>query len=124
TIFQRTPNWVTPLRGYRSTASEESIWLQQAMPGYWNWLIYAHHLAELQMQELQVVDHDWRARGGRVSERNEALADSLKDFIRSKVGDDDALFDALVPPYPPLARRLVMDNEWYDSLVREDVDLV
>ena len=124
TVFQRTPNWVTPLRGYRAAVPAESLWLQRTMPGYWNWLVYAHYLAELQMQELQVVDHEWRARGGRVSERNEALATSLKEFIRSKVGDDDELFEALIPPYPPLARRLVMDNEWYESLMRDDVELV
>src|SRR3546814_20875797 len=30
----------------------------------------------------------------------------------------------LVPDYPPLARRLIADNGWYDALLRPNVELV
>jgi len=123
-VYQRTANWVTPVAGYRNQVPTEERWLFDNMPGYWNWFIFASYVAQMQMQTLQVMDPEWIAKGGRVNERNAKFENRLTEFIRSKVGDDDELFAKLVPAYPPLARRLIIDNGWYDALVRDNVDLI
>jgi len=123
-VYQRTANWVTPVVGYRNQMPAEERWLFDSMPGYWNWFIFASYVAQMQMQSLQVMDPEWIAAGGRVNERNAKFEARLTEFIRSKVGDDDELFAKLVPSYPPLARRLIIDNGWYDALVQDNVDLV
>jgi len=124
TVYQRTANWITPIEGYKANVSEEKQWLLDCMPGYWNWFIHSSYIAELQVQDLQLIDREWEANGGRVNEKNSLLAESLTQYIRDKVGDRDDLFEKLVPKHAPLARRLVIDSGWYDALVQDNVDLV
>ena len=123
TVFQRTPNWVMPIKGYHDKVSEEKHWLLDNFPGYWNWFIYSNYIGSMQVQKLQDIDPDWEASGGRVNERNDALTARLKAFIRQEVGDRDDLYEKLVPKYAPMVRRLVMDNGFYKSLTRDNVDL-
>lgn len=122
-VFQRTANWVNPVNGYKAAVTEHERWLLDTLPGYWNWVIHATSRDEIELQTLQEMDPDWVAGGGRVNEHNDRYAARLVDFIASKV-DDEELAAKLVPPYAPLARRLVIDNGFYDALGRDNVDLV
>lgn len=124
TVIQRTANWIMPVHGYHERVSEDKRWLLDNFPGYCNWFVYSHHVGSLQKQEMETLDPEWIAKGGRVNERNHRLATALTEFVRSKVGDRDDLFRKLIPTHPPLARRLVIDNAWYDALVRDNVELV
>lgn len=124
TIYQRTANWVTPVKEYKAEVSPEKRWLLDNMPGYVNWFIYASYVAELPAQQLQVMDPEWVDSGGRVNAKNAELEEGLKSYIRCKVGDRDDLYEKLVPKHPPLARRLVIDNGWYDTLIKDNVELV
>ncbi|MBU3003903.1 flavin-containing monooxygenase [Paraglaciecola arctica] len=124
TIFQRTPNWVTPIKGYHAEIPEETQWMFDNMPGYLNWFIYTNYFSELNMQDLQELDPQWINNGGKVNQKNQQLRETLTAFIKSKVGHKEGLFEKLVPDHSPLSRRLVIDNEWYDTLVRDNVQLV
>ena len=110
--------------GYHSKVAEEMHWLLDTFPGYWNWFIYSNYIGSMQVQEVQDIDPDWVAQGGSVNAKNAALRQSLTAFIREEVGDRDDLFERLVPKYPPMTRRLVIDNEFYKSLRRDNVELV
>lgn len=123
TVFQRTASWVTPVKGYRSKISDAKRWLLDNMPGYNNWYIYLNYYAELQMQDFQEIDSSWVAAGGRVNKKNTLFAESLKKQIRAKVGDRDDLYEKLVPAAVPMARRLVIDNDWYETVLRDNVTL-
>lgn len=123
-IFQRTPNWVMPIHGYHDRVPEEHHWLLDNFPGYWNWFIYSNYIGSMQVQHLQTVDPEWQANGGRINEKNDALRARLTEFIRTETSDRPDLFDKLVPKYAPLGRRLVIDNGWYKTLVRDNVELV
>jgi 4-hydroxyacetophenone monooxygenase len=124
TVFQRTANWIMPVSGYHDHVSEDKRWLLDHFPGYWNWFLYSHYVGSLQKQEMEALDPEWIAAGGRVNERNQKLATALTEFVRSKVGDREELLNSLIPDHPPLARRLVIDNAWYEALMRENVELV
>jgi 4-hydroxyacetophenone monooxygenase len=123
TIYQRSPKWLTRVGNYRHEVSPEKRWLLENMPGYVNWFCYGLHVAALQMDAFHDVDRHWQAKGGKVNEKNDQLRASLERFIRRKTGDGP-LSGQLVPDYAPLARRLVVDNGWYDTLLRDNVDLV
>lgn len=123
-VFQRTPNWVTPIRGYHDAVSPEKRWLLDKMPYYSNWYCYSHHVAQMQSQNLHEVDPDWVASGGYISEKNDKLRDGLTRYIRRKTASREDLYAKLVPSYAPMARRLVVDNGWYDALLRPNVELV
>jgi 4-hydroxyacetophenone monooxygenase len=124
TVIQRTANWIMPVKGYHERVSAETRWLLDNFPGYSNWFLYSHFVGSLQKQEMETLDPEWIARGGTVNERNNLLARALTEFIRSKVGAREDLFRKLLPTHPPLARRLVIDNAWYDALMRDNVELV
>lgn len=123
-VFQRTPNWVTPVRGYHDAVSPEKRWLLDTVPYYSNWYCYSHHVAQMQSQNLHEIDPDWVAGGGHISEKNDKLRNGLTRYIRRKTGSREDLFAKLVPWYAPMARRLVVDNGWYDALLRSNVELV
>jgi 4-hydroxyacetophenone monooxygenase len=123
-VYQRTPNWVTPVRGYHDRVTPEKRWLLDNMPYYSNWFSYSHHLAQMQSQNLHRIDPAWTAKGGHINEKNDQLRAGLTRYIRRKLGDRTDLIDKLTPSYAPMARRLVVDNGWYDTLVRDNVELV
>jgi 4-hydroxyacetophenone monooxygenase len=122
--FQRTPQWISPMEGYRETITPEVRWLLDNMPFYWNWFCYSAQVTSSTMQGAQVYDPKWRKAHGGISERNDGLRRMLTDYIREKVGHDPELFAKCLPDYAPLARRLVVDNGWYDALLRDNVELV
>lgn len=121
TIFQRTPSWVTPVEGYHAKIPTDKRWMLDNMPGYHNWFVYLNYYAELQMQKFQEMDPEWIARGGRVNEYNAKLRETLAGFIESKVGYRKDLCEKLTPNVVPMARRLVIDNEWYETCARDNV---
>lgn len=123
-IYQRTPNWVNHVPGYRNPVSKELRWLLDNMPGYKSWFAYHHTASAMQVEKFQYLDDEWIEKGGVVNEKNELMREMLKGYIRSKVGDDDELYKKLVPEYAPLSRRLVVDNDWYDTLLLDNVELV
>lgn len=122
-IYQRTPNWVTGIPGYRNKVEPEKRWLLDNMPGYAQWYGYSHHVSQLQMQAFHRIDREWQAKGGLINEKNDQLREGLTSFIRKQVGDRDDLFEKLVPDFAPISRRLVVDNGFYKTLVRPNVTL-
>ncbi|HXP54007.1 MAG TPA: NAD(P)/FAD-dependent oxidoreductase [Streptosporangiaceae bacterium] len=124
-VCQRTPQWISPRENYGVPISPESRWLFDTMPNYWNWYCYSMVAMGVGTQVLQEQDPDYQAEnGGGINAKNQLFRDSLVDYIKSKVGSRPDLLDKLVPDYPPMARRLIVDNNWYTSLLRDDVELV
>ena len=124
TVYQRTPHWITPVKGYHDRVSNEKRWLLDAMPFYANWFRYSQHIAQMQSQNFHEIDPDWRASGGQISEKNDQLRGALTDYASRKLKSRPDLLARAIPSYAPLARRLVVDNGWFDSLVRDNVELV
>ena len=123
-VFQRTPNWITPIDDYRKPVTEELNWLFAALPSYWHWHCYAMSVLDNQVEALQVEDPVWIAAGGGFNERNDLYRIFLEAYIRGKLVGRPNLIDKSIPTYPPLARRLVVDSGWFDALLRPNVDLI
>ncbi|MEM1232052.1 MAG: NAD(P)/FAD-dependent oxidoreductase [Pseudomonadota bacterium] len=123
TIYQRTPNWVTPVGRYRAPIPEPRKWLLRHLPGYTQWNRYSHTHASIRIQALQHLDPQWQAEGGRVNEKNDLLRKGLTAMIRHKMKGRPELIEHLIPDFAPLSRRIVVDNGFYDTLLRDDVHL-
>lgn len=124
TIFQRTPEWVMAFENYKASITPEIRWLFDNMPYYWNWYCFSSHLTGQTMQSLQYHDPDWQRQGGRINPRNDAVRQTLLDYISSKIDHDPELLKRLTPPHAPLVRRLVVDNGFYDTIMRDNVEFV
>lgn len=124
TVYQRTPQWISPRANYGVPITDELQWLLQEMPFYWNWNKYVAGLSTIDLRNVLQPDEDWIADGGTVSERNDMLREMLVGYISAQVGGREDLIEKLVPDYPPMTRRPVVDNNWYKSLTRDNVELV
>lgn len=123
-VYQRTPQWISPRTNYGVPIADELQWLIQNMPFYWNWNKYVAGLSTIDLRNVLMPDEEWIAGGGHISERNDMLREMLIAYISNQVDGRQDLIDKLVPDYPPMTRRPVVDNNWYASLTRNNVELV
>lgn len=123
-VFMRTPNWIAPYEGYRDEVPQTLSWILEKLPYYSNWHFFAGYLRGMQLPPLQINDSKWQADGGITNERNDQMSKGLAQYIRSKVNGDEDLVRKLTPSQAPLVRRLVVDNGFYDALMRDNVELV
>jgi len=124
TVFQRTPQWISPREQYGAPVSGELRWLMENVPYYWNWSRYTGALSTMNLYGLLTPDPDWQARGGLFSPQNDAVRTFLQQYIKDQVQDRADLVAKLTPQYPPFARRMVVDNGWYKALLKDNVELV
>jgi len=123
-VFQRTPQWISPRERYGEPMSPGESWLRKTMPYYWNWTRYTGTLPVLNLYQFLVPDEEWRAKGGIVNRPNDALREALTQYIVQQVDGRQDLIEKLVPGYAPFSRRLIVDNNWYRSLLKDNVELV
>ena len=123
-MFQRTPQWISPREKYGQPLEPEIAWLIANFPGYWSWWRYMATVALFDLHKLQMPDPAWQASGGKVSQANDFLRDTLTKYIEKETGGRKDLIDRLVPDYAPMSRRPVVDNGWYRALTRDNVELV
>ena len=123
-VFQRTPQWISPRVGYGKAVEPEIRWLLDHFPGYWNWWRYMAIASLFQTHQYLLADEAWKAKGGKFNPLNDKLRDDLTAYIGAQTGGRQDLIDRLVPDYAPFSRRPVVDNGWYRSLTRDNVELV
>ena len=125
TIYQRSPQWISPIDGYTAPVSPEVQWLFDHVPHYWGWYSFwvnATNLAD--PTGLQNYDRKWQAQGGLVSERNDTVRKYNIAYMTSKIGHDPEMLRSMIPDYPPFTKRPVVDNGFLDALSRDNVDMV
>jgi 4-hydroxyacetophenone monooxygenase len=101
-------------------------WLLRHVPGYSTWyrLSLFWRLAEGALSAAR-VDPAWDDGGRSVSERNALLRALLVQYLETQFADTPELLERLIPSYPPLAKRILLDNGiWASTLKREHVQVV
>lgn len=125
TVFQRTPQWISPRDRYGMHVEPEVRWIIDTVPGYWNWCRFTSIMSLFTFhQDFLLTDEEFEATGGRISAKSEFIRSMLTDYIHAQIGDRPDLFEKLLPDYAPMVRRPVVDNGWYKALTRPNVDLV
>jgi 4-hydroxyacetophenone monooxygenase len=126
-VFQRTPNWMMPTPQYYAPMPEEMSWLMAHVPFYAQWYRFwlFWRLAEGALPAAR-VDPEWAAaRAGGVSELNDELRAGLTQYIELQFAETPELLPHVIPTYPPLAKRILLDNGiWASTLKREHVHLI
>jgi 4-hydroxyacetophenone monooxygenase len=124
-VFQRSPNWVAKVDGYRDEIPSDVQWLMDNFPHYWNWhafsVFYTLYSSDGALQE---INSQWRSQGGLVNPVNDTLRQNIRDHIVSQFPDDPEMVKKLTPDWPPFAKRLVVDNGWFEALKRPNVTLL
>ena len=123
-VFQRTPQWISPRDKYGAPMDPEVTWLCDNFPGFWNWWRYMAIAGLFGTHGFILPDEEWVAKGGKWNAMSDQLRADLTAYIRAQTGGDEELIAKLVPDYAPFSRRPVVDNNWYKTLTRDHVELV
>ena len=110
-IFQRSPNWMLPRRDRPYSESEKRRFARHPslarLYRWWIWLSFEMRFPVFRRNEF-------------FSRRIEALATTS---MRSQISDPE-LRRALVPDYPIGGKRILISDDYYASLARENVEVV
>jgi 4-hydroxyacetophenone monooxygenase len=123
--FQRTPQWIVPAAiRYDAQVSPSLYWLFDNLPYYRNWHIYSLQVAAVNVQDGHELDPEWHAKHGTLSKHNDDLRKNLEAYIGEQMAGRPDLIKKSIPTQAPLSRRLIVDNGWYEALIRPNVELV
>ncbi len=122
TIFQRTPQWVFPVPGYRSPFPPQVSWLDRNLPFHTNFMRVGIGEGFGKVTEIDPDFKDPHA----TSPANKRARDYSVAFLESKL-KDPKLVAAMTPAHPVWsARAVAVDPEYsiLDAVQRDNVTLV
>lgn len=125
TIYQRSPQWARPTDGYREEIPVGSQWLLTNIPYYVEWFRFSMlwRYGDGLLRTLR-KDPEWPFPERAINRRNDLHREELTDFILSELGDRTDLIPKTVPNYPPFGKRILIENGWYQALLKPNVELV
>jgi 4-hydroxyacetophenone monooxygenase len=125
-LFQRRPQWLVPVPGYRSPFPPQVNWLDRNLPYYTNFLRFRTLTYSLAAPELQAIDPDFDHPHA-VNASNKGVRDACIAFLEQKLGDHPELLAKMIPEHPPLSARLIRVDPEYsvlDAILQNKVTLV
>ena len=125
TIYQRSAQWSRPVAGYSDPISEGAQWLLAHVPFYVQW--YRFNMFWRYGDGLLPFlrkDPDWPHPDRAVNKGNDRHREELTDFILSELKGRPDLIEKCVPSYPPYGKRILLDNGWFRTLTRPNVELI
>ncbi|RYX97043.1 MAG: NAD(P)/FAD-dependent oxidoreductase [Comamonadaceae bacterium] len=125
TIFQRSPQWVRPSTDYHRKVTPEVNWLLEHVPYYYQWYRFGlfWRFADGLLKSLD-RDPDWPHPGRSVNKRNDRHRQQLTEYLLAELEGREDLVPKVLPDYPPYGKRILVDNDWYRTLKRDNVSLV
>ncbi len=125
-VFQRTPQWGIPHPNYMREVTAGERQLMEQVPNYLRW----YRLRQLwnfgdRLHKNVLWDPDWPHAERSISKISESQRIYLTEHIREQLGDRaEELMPKCVPDYPPYGKRPLLDNGWFSTVARDDVDLI
>ncbi len=124
-IFQRDAQWTIPTRDYHKTVSDEKRWLLNNVPYYSSWYRFGlvWRYGDRLLDSVR-IDPEWPNSHRSLNERNDRHRQALTEYMQSELKGRADLLEKSIPTYPPYGKRILVDNDWFKTLKRDNVDLV
>ena len=125
TVYQRSAQWSRPVAGYSDPITEGAQWLLAHLPFYVQW--YRFNMFWRYGDGLLPFlrkDPAWPHPDRAVNKGNDRHREELTNFILSELKDRPDLIEKCVPSYPPYGKRILLDNGWFKTLTKPNVELV
>ena len=124
-VFQRTKQWAVPYPNYHWEVPEGVRYLMDRVPLYARWyrLRTFWNFGDRLHESLQ-IDPEWPHPDRSINASNEKHRIFLTSHIIEELGTRTDLIDRCVPDYPPYVKRPLLDNGWFRTVARPDVDLI
>ena len=125
TVYQRSPQWARPIPRFHDEISESSQWLVEHVPFYAAWLRFTAlwRYGDGLLPFLR-KDPDWPHPERSMNRVNEKHRLELLAHIENTLGDREDLLQKCIPAYPPYGKRMLLDNGWFETLLKSNVELV
>ena len=124
-IFQRSPHWAIRHPLYHASVSDDVKWVIRHVPFYVSWFRFQLFWAASDgFHRTLQIDPTWSKPHESINAENHKMREDLVAYIKSKIGDRPDLLAKTIPHYPPFGKRMLRDNNWYEMLRRDNVDLV
>lgn len=124
-VFQRSPQWVVPNANYLRPVSDGVRLLMERVP-YYASLYRARLIWQFQDKLLATLhrDPEWEHPERSVNAVNDRHREYFLKHIESELEGRPDLLEKAIPTYPPYGKRILMDNDWYQTLQRPEVELI
>ena len=124
-VFQRSAQWVRPIEQYRAAVPEAVGLLFRHVPYYAAWYRFtsAWRYGDALHRTLK-RDPSWPHPDRSVNKVNDRIRQELTSYITEELGENVDLISNVLPTYPPYATRMLVDNGWFATLLRPNVQLV
>ncbi len=125
TVYQRSAQWSRPVAGYSDPITDGAQWLLAHLPFYVQW--YRFNMFWRYGDGLLPFlrkDPAWPHPDRAVNKGNDRHRQELTDFIHAELKDRPDLIAKCVPTYPPYGKRILLDNGWFRTLTKPNVELV
>lgn len=125
TIFQRSPQWARHEPDYHGRVTDEALWLLQHVPYYYQWYRFGllWRFGDGLLPSLK-RDPDWPHPERAMNRRNDRHRQMLTDYILKELDGRPDLIEKSLPAYPPFGKRILVDNDWFKTIRRDNVELV
>lgn len=123
-VYQRTPHWVIFNPEIAHAVDEGMKWALKHIPGFKEWFRFKVYWAAADGLFTNVLqDPAWAGNDLAVSELNEMTRQYALSYMQQKFADRPDLIAKLTPDFPIFSKRIVLDNGWFDALLRPNVHL-
>lgn len=124
-IFQRSPQWAIANPDYFQRISRGEQWLLEHVPYYAAWYRFRSFYVSADGLHASVqLDPSWPHPERSLNADNDRIRTMLVEHITRELGERRDLLAKCIPDYPPFAKRMLLDNGWFKTLTRDNVELV
>jgi 4-hydroxyacetophenone monooxygenase len=125
TIYQRSPQWIRPSSDYHRTVSTDTMWLLENVPFYAQWYRFGlfWRFGDGLLNTLR-RDPEWPHPERSMNRHNDRHREQMTEFVVTSLEGRPDLLEKCLPTYPPYGKRILIDNDWYPTLRRDNVHLV
>ena len=124
TVFMRSKHWViyNPEIAHEIPAGEK--FALRHIPHFREWFRFrVYWFAADGLFNNVVKDPDWPADSPSVSAHNEGMRQYALGYLAQKFASRADLIEKLTPDFPIFSKRIILDNGWFDALLRDNVTL-
>ena len=89
----------------------------------WYWIRLFWQFGDKVIEALR-VDPDWPHPERSVNVRNDGHREFFKRYLEGQLEGREDLLAKVLPTYPPFGKRILLDNGWYTTLQRDNVELL
>lgn len=124
TVYQRTKHWVIFNPEIAHQVNDGMKWALANIPTFKEWFRFRVYWAAADgLFSNVLMDPDWAGNDLAVSESNEMIRQYALMYLNSKFADRPDLVEKLTPDFPIFSKRIILDNGWFDALLRDNVHL-